>query len=69
VPASRAALCAAISFVTATAAAFLRLAVPGVAAAPSTSLFQSHLLAIRVRAEAAWAAAPGAVQVINGVDW
>jgi hypothetical protein len=42
---------------------------PGVVAAPSTSIFQSYLLAIRVRAEAAWAAAPGAVQVTNTVNW
>jgi hypothetical protein len=42
---------------------------PGVVAAPSKSVFQSYLLAIRVRAEAAWAAAPGAVQVVAGVNW
>ncbi len=42
---------------------------PGVSASPSTSLFQSGLIAVRVRANAAWAAAPGAVQVVSGVNW
>ncbi|CCE11558.1 hypothetical protein BRAS3843_720018 [Bradyrhizobium sp. STM 3843] len=40
----------------------------GVPAAPSTSVFQSCLIAIRVRAECAWAAAPGAVQFVS-VNW
>jgi hypothetical protein len=42
---------------------------PGVSAVPSSSVFQSFLLAIRVRAECAWAVAPGAAQVIEGVNW
>jgi hypothetical protein len=42
---------------------------PGVSAAPSKSIFQSCLIAVRVRAEAAWAAAPGAVQFAQNVNW
>jgi hypothetical protein len=32
-------------------------------------MFQSFLLAIRVRTECAWAAAPGAVQFVEGINW
>jgi hypothetical protein len=42
---------------------------PTTVAAPSTSFFQSFLLAIRVRAEAAWCAAPGSVQFVQNVSW
>jgi hypothetical protein len=42
---------------------------PGVSATPSKSLFQSGLIAVRVRANAAWAAAPGAVAYTTGVNW
>ncbi|TGN74454.1 hypothetical protein EOW77_0033740 [Bradyrhizobium yuanmingense] len=42
---------------------------PGVSAVPSTSLFQSFMIAIRVRPECAWAAAPGAVQIVAYVNW
>ncbi|MFH0297225.1 hypothetical protein AAFX91_08275 [Bradyrhizobium sp. 31Argb] len=42
---------------------------PGVSAAPSTSVFQSFLIAIRVRAECAWAAAQGSVQIVENVAW
>ena len=42
---------------------------PGVVASPSKSIFQSYLIAIRVRCQCAWAAAPGAAQVISSVNW
>jgi hypothetical protein len=42
---------------------------PTVVAAPTKSTFQSYLLAVRVRARCAWAAAPGSVQVISAVNW
>jgi hypothetical protein len=42
---------------------------PGVVASPSKSVFQSYLLAVRVRAECSWCAAPGAAQVISSVNW
>jgi hypothetical protein len=42
---------------------------PGIVAEPSTSFFQSYLIAIKVRAEAAWCAAPGAVQFVQSVNW
>lgn len=42
---------------------------PGVSASPSTSMFQSFLIAVRVRAECSWAAAPGAAQVVENVNW
>lgn len=38
-------------------------------AAPSTSVFQSFMIAIRARVDAAWATAPGAVQVVQSVNW
>jgi hypothetical protein len=41
----------------------------GAIAAPSTSFFQGSLLAVKVRAEAAWCAAPGAVQFVQSVNW
>jgi hypothetical protein len=42
---------------------------PGVVAAPDVSFFQMELIAIRVRAWAAWAVAPGGAQVVNNVSW
>jgi hypothetical protein len=42
---------------------------PPVVAVPTKSMFQSDLISIRVRAHAAWAAAPGAAQVISNVSW
>jgi hypothetical protein len=36
---------------------------------PSTSLFQTQRIAIKVRAQAAWCAAPGAVQYVQNVLW
>jgi hypothetical protein len=42
---------------------------PTTVAAPSTSLFQSYMMAIKVRANAAWCAAPGAVQFVQNVNW
>jgi hypothetical protein len=42
---------------------------PGIVAAPSRSMFQSDLIAIRVRAQCAWAVAPGGAQYITGVNW
>ncbi|WP_375764548.1 hypothetical protein ACE10X_21295 [Bradyrhizobium sp. Pha-3] len=41
----------------------------GVLAAPTESIFQTHLISIRVRARAAWAVTPGGAQVINNVNW
>lgn len=41
----------------------------GAVAAPSKSVFQTNVIAIRVRANAAWVAAPGAGQVITAVNW
>jgi hypothetical protein len=38
-------------------------------AAPMRSAFQQDIVVVRVRAQAAWAALPGAVQVISGVAW
>jgi hypothetical protein len=40
-----------------------------VAPAPVISAFQSYLLSIKLRAEAAWCAAPGAVAVAQSVNW
>jgi hypothetical protein len=40
-----------------------------VAEPPVVSAFQSYLISIKVRAEAAWCAAPGAVQVVQNVNW
>jgi hypothetical protein len=42
---------------------------PGVVAAPQTSIWQTNKIAIRVRATCAWAAAPGAAQIVNSVTW
>jgi len=42
---------------------------PGVAAAPVKSLYQTDLISIKVRANAAWAVASGAAQVISAVNW
>jgi hypothetical protein len=42
---------------------------PGVKAAPVSSLWQMWMIAIKVRAWAAWAVAPGGAQVVNNVTW
>jgi hypothetical protein len=42
---------------------------PGVPAAPTKSAFQQELIVIKVRSWCTWAAAPGAVQVVNAVSW
>ena len=42
---------------------------PATVAAPTRSAWQSDLIVIRVRAKCAWAAIPGAVQVVTGVGW
>jgi len=42
---------------------------PGVAAAPVKSLYQTDLISIKVRANAAWAVASGAAQVVHSVNW
>jgi hypothetical protein len=41
----------------------------GGVAAPVKSSFQAGLISIKVRANCAWAAAPGAAQVITAVNW
>jgi|SRR5262245_15841450 len=41
----------------------------GTPATPTRSLYQEDVVGIRCRARATWAAAPGAVQVINGAVW
>jgi hypothetical protein len=41
----------------------------GALAAPSKSMFQTDIIAIRVRANCAWAVAAGAAQVITSVNW
>jgi len=41
----------------------------GVLAAPSKSMFQTDIIAIRVRAHCAWAVAAGAAQVVTSVNW
>jgi hypothetical protein len=43
--------------------------VAGVPATPTKSMFQTDVISIRVRANAAWACAAGAAQVISGVNW
>ena len=42
---------------------------PGTVAAPVKSLFQMEIIAIRVRANAAWAVAPGGAQIVENVNW
>jgi hypothetical protein len=42
---------------------------PATVAAPTRSAFQHDLIVLRVRARCAWAAVPGAVQVIENVGW
>jgi hypothetical protein len=42
---------------------------PNVVAAPARDSWQFDVIGIRVRARATWAALPGAVQVIEGVNW
>ena len=41
----------------------------GGVAAPTRSMFQTDVIAIKVRAECAYAAATGAAQVITAVNW
>jgi hypothetical protein len=41
----------------------------GALAAPGKSMFQTDIIAIRVRAHCAWACASGAAQVIAAVNW
>ena len=41
----------------------------GVAASPARSMFQTDVISIRVRANAAWAAVAGAAQFISTVEW
>ena len=41
----------------------------GVPAAPAKSMFQSDIISIKVRGDAAWAAAAGAAQFISGINW
>jgi hypothetical protein len=41
----------------------------GALAAPVRSMFQTNCVAIKVRANAAWAAVPGAAQFVAGVNW
>jgi hypothetical protein len=43
--------------------------VGGTPAAPAKSLYQTDLIGIRVKANAAWCAAPGAVAVVENVAW
>jgi hypothetical protein len=42
---------------------------PGTLAAPNKSRFQSNLIALRVRANAAWCAARRAVRFAQNVNW
>ena len=42
---------------------------PPLAAFPAKSMFQSNLIAIRLRANCAWAVHPGGAQVIDPVSW
>ena len=42
---------------------------PAAVAYPVKSAFQTDLIVIRVRANCAWVAAPGAAQVISAVNW
>lgn len=42
---------------------------PATVAAVVRSAFQSDLIVIKVRAKAAWAAMPGAVQFLQSVNW
>ena len=42
---------------------------PGTVVAPVRSAFQSYLIGIKIRADCAWCAGPGAVQVVQSVNW
>jgi hypothetical protein len=42
---------------------------PGAIAAPQRSAFQTDVVAIRVRAWAAWACLPGGAQWVQNVSW
>jgi hypothetical protein len=41
----------------------------GALAVPTKSAFQSNFVSIRVRGNCAWGAAPGAAQVVSGINW
>jgi hypothetical protein len=41
----------------------------GTPAAPTGSVWQMEVIAIKVRSWCAWAVAPGGAQVVNGVNW
>jgi Phage capsid family len=41
----------------------------GSATGPTYSTFQMDLLALRVRVDCAWCALPGAVQLVNNINW
>ena len=45
------------------------VSVGGTVAAPVKSMFQTDVISIRVRANAAWAAAAGAAQFVTGINW
>jgi hypothetical protein len=47
----------------------LDISTSGAVAAPSKSVFQTNLIALRVRGNCAWVAAPGAAQIITAVNW
>jgi hypothetical protein len=42
---------------------------PATVAAPAESMFQTDLISIKVRANAAWAVAPGGAQFVESVTW
>jgi len=42
---------------------------PNTVAAPSRSAFQTNVISVRVRANAAWGVAPGGAQVVQSVSW
>ena len=41
----------------------------GTPAAPTRSMFQTDVIAIRIRAPATWAIAPGGAQIVESVNW
>jgi hypothetical protein len=47
----------------------LDIGTAGGVAAPSKSTFQTDLIAIKVRANCAWAVSAGGAQVVNTVNW
>jgi hypothetical protein len=42
---------------------------PGTVASPQKSAFQTRVIVIKVRANCAWAVAPGGAQIVNNVTW